>query len=129
MKSKKTKKSKSTAPEVIDITKPGGDKVKIQLRHAKDQQLRGSILSGKTLPVVGLGKINSAEGEKDIPPPDASGSGIPTFVPDKETRAATETLKALQGQQQTAGLPENSSLSTPPGEADSFKGEGLMETV
>ena len=50
-----------------------------------------------------------------MPPPDVPGSGIPTFAPDKETRAATETLEALQGQQ-TAGLPENSSLSTPPGE-------------
>ena len=45
------------------------------------------------------------------------------------TGAAAETLEALQGQQQTAGLPENSSLSTPPGEADYFKGDGLIETV
>ena len=79
--------------------------------------------------MVELGKINSAEGGKDMPPPDASGSGIPIFAPDKETRAATETLEALQGQQWTAGLPENSSLSTPPGEADYFKGEGQMENV
>ena len=53
----------------------------------------------------------------------------PTFAPDEETRAATETLEALQGQQRTAGLSENSSLLTPPGEADYFEGEGLMETV
>ena len=68
--------------------------------------------------MVELGKIDSAEGGKDMPPPDASGSSIPTFAPDKETRAATETPEALQGQQQTAGLPENSSLSTPSGKAD-----------
>ena len=35
----------------------------------------------------------------------------------------------LQRQQQTTGLPEGFGLSTPPGEADYFKGEGLMETV
>ena len=44
-------------------------------------------------------------------------------------QAAAETLKALQRQQPTAGLPEGSTLSTPPGEVDYFKGEGLMETV
>ena len=70
--------------------------------------------------MVELGKINSAEGGKDMPPQDASGSGIPTFAPDEETRAAAETLEALQGKQWTAGLPENASLLTPPGEADSF---------
>ena len=64
-----------------------------------------------------------------MPPPDASGSGIPTFAPDEETRAAAETLEALQEQQWTAGLPKNSSLLTPPGEADYFAGEGLMENV
>ena len=52
LKSRKPKKSKSTAPEVINIMKPGGDKAKIQLRHTKDQQLQGSILSGETLPVM-----------------------------------------------------------------------------
>ena len=79
--------------------------------------------------MVKLDKISSAEGGKDMPPPDASGSCIPTSAPDKETRAATETLKALQGQQWTAGLPENSGLLTPPGEADYFDSEGLMENV
>ena len=64
-----------------------------------------------------------------MPPPDASGSCIPTFAPDKETRAAAETLKALQGQQGTAGLPENSSLLTPTGDAEYFEGEELIETV
>ena len=76
-----------------------------------------------------LDKIDSAEGGKDMPPPVASGSGIPTFALDEGTRAVAETLEALQGQQQTAGLPENSSLSTPPGEADYFKGDGLIENV
>ena len=128
-KSKKTKKSKSTAPEVIDITKPGGDKVKTKLWHAKDKQLWGSTLSSETSPMVELDKINSAEGGKDMPPPDASGSGIATFAPAKETRAAAEALKALWGQQWTADLPENFSLSTPPGEADYFDGDGLMENV
>ena len=79
--------------------------------------------------MVELDKINSAEGGDDMPPPDAPGPIIPTYAPDEETRAATETLKALQRQQPTAGLPEGSSLSTPPGEADYFEGEGLMETV
>ena len=58
-----------------------------------------------------------------MPPPDASAE------PDKETRAATEILEVLQRQQPIAGLPKGSSLLTPPGEADHFKGEGLMETV
>ena len=39
LKSKKTKKSKGTAQEVIDITKPGSDEANIQLRHAKDQEI------------------------------------------------------------------------------------------
>ena len=76
-----------------------------------------------------LDKIDSAGGGKDMPPPDASRSGISTFAPDEETRVAAETLKALQGQQQTAGLPEKSSLSTPPDEADYFDGDGLMENA
>ena len=116
------------APEVIDIMKPGGDKAKTQLRYEKDQQLHGSIPSCKTSPMVELEKIDSAGGGKDMPPPDASGSGIPTFAPDENTKAATETLEALQGQW-IADLPENSSLSTPPGEADYFSGDGLMENV
>ena len=129
LKSKKTKKSEGTAPEVTDITKPGSDEANIQLRHAKDQELWDSILPGKTLPVVELDKIDSAEGEEDMPPLDAPGPIIPTYAQNEETRAATETLEALQRQQPTAGLPEGSSLLTPPGEADYFKGEGLMENV
>ena len=89
LKSKKPNKSEGMAPEVIDITKPEGNKVKVQLKYAKDQQLRDSILSGETLPVVELGKIDSAEGGKDMPPPDGPGSCIPTFAPDEETRATT----------------------------------------
>ena len=77
--------------------------------------------------MVELDKIDSAGGGKDMSPPDASGSGIPTFALEEETRAATETLKALQGQQWAAGLPEKSSLSRPPGEADYFNGDGLLE--
>ena len=98
------------APEVIDITKPRGDEAKIQLRHAKDQQLQGSMLSGETLPVVELSKLYSAEGGKDMLPSDTPESSILTFAPDKETKAAAESLEALQGQQW--------SLSTQPGEAE-----------
>ena len=59
-----------------------------------------------------LDKINSTEGGEDIPPQDAPGPIIPTYAPDRETH------KALQRQQPTAGLPEGSSLLTPPSEAD-----------
>ena len=64
-----------------------------------------------------------------MPPPDSQGSCILTLVPDEETRAAAETLESLQGHQETASPPENTSLSTPPGKAEYFKGRGLMETV
>ena len=63
--------------------------------------------------MVELDKINSAEGGVDMPPPDTPGPIIPTYALDKETRAATETLKALHRQQPTAGLPEGSSLTPP----------------
>ena len=109
--------------------KPDSDEANIQLRHAKAQELQDSVLPGDTLPVVELDKINSAEGGRDMPPPEAPGPIIPSYAPDEETRAAAETLKVLQRQQPTAGIFEGSSLSTPPGEADYFKGEGLMETV
>ena len=128
-KSKKPKKSEVTVPKVIDIMKPEGDRVKVQLKYTKDQQLPDSILSGETSSVVELDKIKSTEGGNDMPLPDAPGSGIPTLAPDEETRAAAETLKALQGQLWTTCLPENSSLLTPPGEVEYFKGEGLMDTV
>ena len=109
--------------------KPGSDEANIQPRHTTDQELQDSVLPGETSPVVELDKIDSTEGGEDMPPPDAPGPIIPTYAPDEETRAATETLEALQRQQPTAGLPESSSLSTPPDEADYFEGEGLMETV
>ena len=76
-----------------------------------------------------LDKIDSTEGGEYMPQPDTPGPIIPTYAPDEETRAASETFKVLQRQQPTAGLPEGSSLVTPPGEADYFEGEGLMETV
>ena len=79
--------------------------------------------------MVELDKINSAEGEEGMPPPDAPGPIISTNALDEETRAAAETLKVLQRQQPTAGLPEGSSLLTSPGEVDYFEGEGQMETV
>ena len=76
-----------------------------------------------------LDKIHSTEGGEDMPPPDAPGPIIPTYAPDKETRAATEVLEVLQKQQPTASLSKSSSLLTPPGEANYFEGEELMETV
>ena len=95
----------------------------------KDQELQDSALPGETSPVVELDKINSAKGVRDMPLPDTPGPIIQTYTPNEETRAVTETLKVLQRQQPTAGLPEGPSLLTPPGEADYFEGEGLMETV
>ena len=74
-------------------------------------------------------KIHSTEGGEDMPPPDAPGSIIPSHAPDEETRAAAEVLKTLQKQQSTANPPKSSSLLTPPGEADYFEVEGLMETI
>ena len=79
--------------------------------------------------MVELDKIDSTEGGEHMPPPDAPGPIIPTYTPDEETRAAAEVLKMLQKQQPTASLPKNSSLLTPPDEANYFKGGGLMETV
>ena len=64
-----------------------------------------------------------------MPPPDAPGPIIPTYAPDEETRAAAEVLEMLQKQQPTANLPKSSNLLTPPGEANYFKGERLMETI
>ena len=62
-------------------------------------------------------------------PPNSQEPAISTSVLDKETRATAETLEALQGHQVTGSLPEDSSLSTPPGEAIHFEGGGLMDTV
>ena len=64
-----------------------------------------------------------------MPPPDAPGPIISTYALDKKTRALAEVLETLQKQQPTASLPKSLSLSTPPGEANYFKGWGLMETI
>ena len=101
--------------------KPGSGQANIKIRD--------STLHGGTSPVVELDKIHSTEGGEDMHPLDAPGPIIPTYAPDEETRAAAEVLKALQKQQPIASLPKSSSLLTPPGEADYFEGEGLMETI
>ena len=97
------------AAEIIDITKPGSDE---------------NIKLGDSVPVVELGKINSIGRWKDIPPPDT-----PNYAPDEETKAAAEVLEMLQKQQPAAGHHGSSNLSKPPGEAQYFKGRGLMRTV
>ena len=51
------------------------------------------------------------------------------YSPDEETKAAAEVLETLQKQQPAAGHHGSSNLSTPPGEAEYFKGGGLMRTV
>ena len=79
--------------------------------------------------MVELDKIHSTEGQEDMPSPDAPGPIIPTCASDEETGAAAEVLKMLQKQQPTDNLPKIFSLLTPPGEADYFEGEGLMETI
>ena len=79
--------------------------------------------------MVELGKVDSAAGEKDMPTPDSQRSCLPTLASDEETKAAAQTLELLKGHQETASLPENTNLSTPPGEAKYFKGEGLKEAI
>ena len=79
--------------------------------------------------MVELDNIHSTEVGDDMSLPDAPGPIILTYAPDEEMRAASEVLKMLQKQQPTANLLKSSSLSTPPGEANYFKGGGLMETV
>ena len=54
---------------------------------------------------------------------------VPAYVPDKETKATAEVLKMLQKQQPAAGHHGSLNLSTPPGEAEYFKGWGLMRNV
>ena len=76
---------------MINITKPDHDEVELLLKYAKDQRLQDSILSGETFsPVVKLGKIS-------MPPPDIPASCLPNFSTDDQARAATQTLKLLQG--------------------------------
>ena len=111
----KRKRSEGTAAEIIDIMKPGGGDENIEL--------------GDSVPVVELDKIDLIGRWKNMPPPDTPGLIVPAYAPDEETKAAAEVLKTLQKQQPTAGPHGSSNLSTPPGEAEYFKGGGLMKTV
>ena len=111
----KEKKSEDMAAEIIDIMKPGSGDEKIKL--------------GDSVPEVELDKINLIGRWKNMPPPDTPGLIVPAYVPDEETKAAADVLKMLQKQQPTAGPHGSSNLSTPPGEAEYFKGGGLMKTV
>ena len=113
LKSKK-KKSEGTAEEIIDITKQGSDE---------------NIKLGDSVPVVELDKIDSIGRWKDIPPPDTPELIVPAYAPDEETKATAKVLKTLQKQQPADGHHGSLNLSTPPGEAEYFKGGGLMRTV
>ena len=59
----------------------------------------------------------------------APGLIVPAYAPDEETKATAEVLEMLQKQQPAAGPHGSLNLSTPPGEAEYFKGVGLMKTV
>ena len=111
----KSKKSEGMAAEIIGITKPGSGDENIKL--------------GDSVPVVELDKIDSIGRWKNMPPPGTPGLIVPAYALDEETKAAAEVLKMLQKQQPTAGPHGSSNLSTPPGEAEYFKGGGLMKTV
>ena len=74
--------------------------------------------------MVELDKIDSIGRLKDIPLSDTHG----LTVPDEETRAAAEVLETLQ-KQPGAGHHRGLNQSTPPGEAEYFKGGGLMRTI
>ena len=74
--------------------------------------------------MVELDKINWIGRWKDIPPPDTAGLIVPAYAPDEETRGTAEVLKMLQKQQPAADHHGSSNLSTPPHEAEYFKGEG-----
>ena len=121
-KPKKISESEASVPMVIDISKLGSDRVDIRQRQASDWKLQSSILPGDTSPVVELNKVDLTEGEKDVPPSDASELGITTSALDEEARTAAETFKALQRQPPTADLPGSSSLLTPPGDEEHFEG-------
>ena len=101
------------AAEIIDSMKPGSDE---------------NIKLGDSVPVVELDKIDSIGRWKDMPPPDTPGLIVSVYAPDKETKATAEVLKTLQ-KEPAAGHCGSSNLSTPPGEAEYFKGGGLMRTV
>ena len=113
MKSKK-KKSEGTAAEIIDIIKPRSDE---------------NIKLGDFVPVVELDKIDLIGRWKDVPPPDTPGLIVPAYAPDEEKKATAEVLETLQKQHPAAGHHGSLNLSTPPCEAEYFKGGGLMRTV
>ena len=100
--------------EVIDITKPGSDE---------------NIKLGDPVLVIELDKINLIGRLKDIPLSDTLGLIVLACAPDEETRAAAEVLKTLQKQQPATGHHRSLNLLTPLGEAEYFKGEGLMRTI
>ena len=62
-----------------------------------------------------------------MPPPDTPGLIVPAYAPDKETKATAEVLKMLQKQLPAGGHYGSSNLSTPHGEAEYFRGGGLIE--
>ena len=110
---KSKKKSEGTTAEVIDIMKPGSDE---------------NIELGEPVPVVELDKIDLIGRLKNIPLSDTLGLIFPAYRPDEETRATAEVLKTLQKQLPTGHL-WISNLSTLPGEAEYFKGGGLMRII
>ena len=112
--SKSKKKKSGQTAEVIDITKPGSDQ---------------NIKLGDPVPVVELDKIDLIGRLKDVPSTDTLGLTVPAYAPDEETRATAEVLKTLQNQQPATGHHQSLNLSTSPGEAEYFKGRGLMRTV
>ena len=109
----KKRKSEGMAAKIIDIMKQRSGDENIKL--------------GDSVPVVELDKIDSIRRWKNMPPPDTPGLIVSAYAPDEETKAAAEVLKMLQKQQPTAGPHGSLNLSTPPGEAEYFKGGGLVE--
>ena len=106
----KKKKSEGTTAELIDISKPVSDE---------------NIELGDSIPVVKLNKIDSPHRSKVIPSSDTWGR----TVPDEDTRVAAEVLQPLNKQQPGVGHHLCLTQSTPPGEAESFKGGGLMKNI
>ena len=107
---KSKKKSEGATAELIDISKLGRD---------ENIELRDSIL------VVELDKIHTPCRSKVIPLSDTQG----WTVPDEEARVTTEVLQTLNKQQPGAGHHLCLTQSTPPGEAEYFKGGGLMRNI
>ena len=101
MKSKK--KSEGATAELINISKPGSN---------DNLKLRDSV------PVVKLNKIVVSSTDT---------RGQTTL--NNETRVTAQVLQALNKQQSGAGHPPCSTQSTPPGEAEYFKGGGLMKNI